>query len=64
MRTLVHLSDLHTGRTDPSVIAALVPAIRGLGPDLVVLSGDLTQRATTDQFLEARSFISHSSLTL
>src|SRR6185295_10289180 len=57
MRTIVHLSDIHTGRLDPAVVAPLVAAIRGAAPDLVVISGDLTQRATTEQFLEARRFL-------
>lgn len=57
MRTLVHLSDLHTGRLDPHVLEALAPTIRSIAPDLVVISGDLTQRATIDQFREARAFL-------
>ena len=57
MRTIVHLSDLHTGRLDPAIVEPLVSAIRAPAPDLVVLSGDLTQRATTAQFLEARAFL-------
>jgi 3',5'-cyclic AMP phosphodiesterase CpdA len=57
LRTIVHLSDLHTGRLDPAVEAPLVAAIRGSSPDLVVLSGDLTQRATAAQFREARALI-------
>src|SRR5688500_4193406 len=57
MRTLVHLSDLHTGRVDPAVLAALISSIARAQPDLVVLSGDLTQRATTTQFREARAFL-------
>lgn len=57
MRILVHLSDLHTGRLDPDVVAPLVASIRGARPDLVVISGDLTQRATKTQFREARAFI-------
>jgi len=57
VRILVHLSDLHTGRLDPDVVAPLVASIRGVRPDLVVISGDLTQRATKTQFREARVFI-------
>jgi 3',5'-cyclic AMP phosphodiesterase CpdA len=57
MRTIVHLSDLHTGRVDPHVVAALVPTINQIGADLVVFSGDLTQRATSTQFREARAFL-------
>lgn len=57
MRTIVHLSDLHTGRLDPAVVLPLVSAINGVRPDLVVISGDLTQRATPAQFHEARAFV-------
>jgi 3',5'-cyclic AMP phosphodiesterase CpdA len=57
MRTIVHLSDLHTGRVDPDVVTALASSIRSVKPDLVVFSGDLTQRATATQFREARAFL-------
>jgi 3',5'-cyclic AMP phosphodiesterase CpdA len=57
VRTLVHLSDLHTGRVDPAILAPLTAAIAGARPDLVVFSGDLTQRATRTQFREARAFL-------
>jgi 3',5'-cyclic AMP phosphodiesterase CpdA len=57
MRMLVHLSDLHFGRVDPVVVDALRDTVRGLGPDLVVVSGDFTQRARSSQFTEARAFL-------
>jgi 3',5'-cyclic AMP phosphodiesterase CpdA len=57
VRTIVHLSDLHVGRLDPRVLDPLVSAVRGVGPNLVVISGDFTQRATTQQFVEARRFL-------
>jgi 3',5'-cyclic AMP phosphodiesterase CpdA len=57
MRTLVHLSDLHFGRVDPRLVAPLVQTIRTIGPDLVAVSGDLTQRARRRQFVEARAFL-------
>jgi 3',5'-cyclic AMP phosphodiesterase CpdA len=57
MRTIVHLSDLHFGRLDPRVVAPLVAAIDALSPDLVAISGDLTQRARRSQFAEARAFL-------
>lgn len=57
MKTLVHLSDVHFGRIDETVVAAIVPLIRHLAPDLVVVSGDLTQRAKPDQFRAARNFL-------
>ncbi len=57
MRTIVHLSDLHFGRTDPAVIEPLVASVRALQPDCVVVSGDLTQRARLDEFRQARAFL-------
>jgi 3',5'-cyclic AMP phosphodiesterase CpdA len=57
MRTLVHLSDVHFGRVDAAIVTPLVEAIRGLAPDLVAVSGDLTQRARRTQFRAARAFL-------
>lgn len=58
MRTLVHLSDLHFGRVDARIVAPLVESIRTIGPDLVAVSGDLTQRARAREFVEASAFLS------
>ena len=57
MRTLIHLSDLHFGRVDPAIVPALLDFINVTKPDLVVISGDLTQRARTSEFMEARDFV-------
>ena len=57
MRTLIHLSDLHFGRTDPAIVPSLIDFIRITKPDLVAVSGDLTQRARTEEFLQARKFL-------
>ena len=57
MRKLVHLSDLHFGRIDYRVLDPLVADVRAAGPHLVVVSGDLTQRARRAQFKEARRFL-------
>lgn len=57
MRTLVHLSDIHFGRVDYATIKPLVEIVRSVNPDLVAISGDLTQRARTHQFQEARQFL-------
>ena len=57
MRTLVHLSDLHFGRTDPAVIEPLLASVHAQRPDCVVVSGDLTQRAKPDEFRQARAFL-------
>jgi 3',5'-cyclic AMP phosphodiesterase CpdA len=55
--TIAHLSDLHFGRVDSRVLPSLIETIASIGPDLVVVSGDLTQRARRAQFLEARRFL-------
>src|ERR1700736_241441 len=57
MRTIVHLSDIHFGRTDHATIAPLIEAVTGMRPDLVAVSGDLTQRARTVEFRDARAFL-------
>src|SRR6267378_2776618 len=57
MRTLVHLSDLHFGRVDEQLIAPLISAVTEINPDLVAVSGDLTQRARSQEFREARAFL-------
>src|SRR5436190_11433609 len=57
MRTLVHLSDLHFGRANPALLAPLARCVAQSKPDLVVVSGDLTQRARAREFREARRFL-------
>jgi 3',5'-cyclic AMP phosphodiesterase CpdA len=57
MATIAHLSDLHFGRHDPDVVASLELWLAVARPDLVVISGDLTQRARGGQFREARAFL-------
>jgi 3',5'-cyclic AMP phosphodiesterase CpdA len=57
MRTIVHLSDIHFGRVDYTVVEKLTVAINEINPHLVVVSGDLTQRARSHQFIEARAFL-------
>ena len=57
MKTIVHLSDLHFGRIDQAIIEPLSATVAELAPDVVVVSGDLTQRARAEQFQEAREFL-------
>lgn len=56
MPTIAHLSDLHFGREDPRVVEALGKHLRADPPDLVVASGDFTQRAREGQFRAAAEF--------
>jgi len=57
MRTLVHLSDLHFGRVDPVLLDPLRELVHKLAPNVVVVSGDLTQRAKSEQFEEAKAWL-------
>ena len=60
MKTIVHLSDLHFGTEDKTVLAGLLNDLDGVTaprPMLVAISGDLTQRARAQQFLAARHFL-------
>ena len=57
MRTLVHLSDLHFGSVDSTLLEPLRTRVREAQPHLVAVSGDLTQRAKPEQFREARVFL-------
>lgn len=57
VRRILHMSDLHFGRDDPALEAPLVAAAEDLAPDLIAVSGDLTQRARVRQFARARAFL-------
>jgi 3',5'-cyclic AMP phosphodiesterase CpdA len=57
MRTIIHLSDPHFGRVDPAILGPLVKFISAVKPDVVAVSGDLTQRARTAEFVAAREFL-------
>ena len=57
MRTIVHLSDLHFGRVDPAIPPALLRAVAVAAPDLVAVSGDITQRARIAEFKAAAHFL-------
>ena len=57
LRTIAHISDLHFGRVDDEILPALVASITAARPDVVVVSGDLTQRAKSAEFITARKFL-------
>ena len=57
MRVLAHLSDLHFGRVDEALVGPLQAVLAQLRPHLVVVTGDLTQRARSAQFRSARAFL-------
>jgi len=57
MTRLIHLTDLHFGLHRTELVAPLQAAILSNYPDLVVVSGDLTQRALRPQFREGMGFV-------
>jgi 3',5'-cyclic AMP phosphodiesterase CpdA len=57
MRMVVHLSDIHFGSVDQTILPPLIETVWRMEPHLVVVSGDLTQRARSSEFAEARAFL-------
>jgi 3',5'-cyclic AMP phosphodiesterase CpdA len=57
MKTIAHLSDLHFGAEVPKVAEALVADLKARAPSLVIISGDLTQRARRKQFMAAQQYL-------
>ncbi|MEF8864825.1 MAG: metallophosphoesterase family protein [Salinibacter sp.] len=56
--TIAHISDLHFGRiAHPGIVEALVDEINEGSPDLVAVSGDLTQRARAPEYEAARDLL-------
>jgi metallophosphoesterase superfamily enzyme len=57
MRKLIHISDIHFGRVDYAIAERAREKINEIAPHLLIVSGDLTQRARSVQFIEARRFL-------
>jgi 3',5'-cyclic AMP phosphodiesterase CpdA len=57
MKTIIHLSDLHFGRNNREVLRAVYDAVMKIKPDILVVSGDLTQRAKVGEFKAAKEFL-------
>jgi 3',5'-cyclic AMP phosphodiesterase CpdA len=58
VRQILHISDIHFGPPHlPELSEALLAFTERHRPDLVALSGDLTQRARPEQFQQARRFV-------
>ena len=58
MRTIFHVSDVHFGPPHlPRVSEGVLELIEDRRPDVVVISGDLTQRARPEQFQAARHWV-------
>jgi 3',5'-cyclic AMP phosphodiesterase CpdA len=54
---LVQISDPHFGTEQPHVVEALIRFVHETAPDVVVVSGDITQRARRAQFAAAKRFV-------
>lgn len=57
MRLIAHLSDLHFDRVNPQTLEPLAQSVAEAKPDLVVVSGDFTQRGRAGQFRGARALL-------
>ena len=57
MARIAHLSDIHFGAHDPRIVDAATAWLEERRPDLVVISGDLTQRARVEQFRAAAAWL-------
>jgi 3',5'-cyclic AMP phosphodiesterase CpdA len=56
MARIAHLSDIHFGANDPKIVDAATAWVEARRPDLVIISGDLTQRARVEQFKAASAW--------
>lgn len=57
MARIAHLSDIHFGAHDAKIVAATEAWLQKSQPDLVIVSGDFTQRARVAQFREAAAYL-------
>ena len=56
--TFLHASDIHFGkRFDPEAAAAFLRFLPEVSPDLLIISGDFTQRAKVREYRAARAFL-------
>jgi 3',5'-cyclic AMP phosphodiesterase CpdA len=57
MTRIAHLSDIHFGANDPRIVSATEAWLEERRPDLVIISGDFTQRARIAQFRDASAWL-------
>lgn len=57
MTSILQISDTHFGTEQPYVVEALERHVREHAVDLLVFSGDITQRARRSQFAAAEAFV-------
>jgi len=63
MSRLLQISDTHFGTEQTPVLEALLAFAREQTPNAVVLSGDITQRASAEQFASAQRFVEQLAIT-
>ncbi len=56
---ILHLTDPHFGVERPEVVEGLIALAAARQPSLIVVSGDITQRARRSQFAAAHRFLNH-----
>ena len=54
---IAHLSDIHFGANDAKIVDSTVAWLQEQRPDLVIISGDFTQRARIAQFRQAAAWL-------
>ncbi|MDH5376146.1 MAG: metallophosphoesterase, partial [Candidatus Bathyarchaeota archaeon] len=55
---LVHMSDIHCGpRFERDILLQAIDEISDLGPDVIVITGDLTENGLFNEFQEAKRYI-------
>lgn len=59
---LIHVADIHLGATSDTLLNAASNAIRSEKADALVVSGDLTQRGTREEFRNARQWVDDIAL--
>ncbi|HEX8225708.1 MAG TPA: metallophosphoesterase [Allosphingosinicella sp.] len=57
MARIAHLSDVHFGCQDDKVVDGATAWLQEQQPDLVIISGDFTQRARVEQFKQASTWL-------
>jgi 3',5'-cyclic AMP phosphodiesterase CpdA len=55
--SIAHLSDLHFGAASPVAVDALLSDLSETAPDIIVITGDLTQEGRRKEFEAAKSFL-------
>ncbi len=64
MSVLLQISDPHFGTEQAPVMEALAALVQRERPDLLLLSGDITQRAQPEEFAAARAFVDRLGVPL